>query len=206
MSSSSAATSSLGVTRHNSQPKMGRHGGEEDGEEGWMWGGGRGRPMCHVCVWSERGGDVVAHHWQSHGAGSWWYAPWPQYCDTASKLVGEPYLVYFNNRVESRVKIMSIMNEIIFILSTRERGWHPVASNHCSWRMSFGGHFCQPVPIATHRPIGQAVPYWWMCSDWHGLAKNTAKTNSSWWGCCATVRVPAACFMVVLWLSDTHKM
>jgi hypothetical protein len=46
--------------------------------------------------------------------------------------------------------------------------------------MSFGGHFGQPVPNATHRPIGQVVPYLWMHGDWHALAKKADKTGSSW--------------------------
>ncbi len=68
-------------------------------------------------------------------------------------------------------------------------------------RMFFGGHFGQPVPIAMHGPIGQVVPYQQMLGNWHGLAKNAAKTDSSWWGCYAMVRAVAACFVVVAWLS-----
>ncbi len=37
--------------------------------------------------------------------------------------------------------------------------------------MSFGSHFDQPVPIVTHRPIGQVVPYQWMHGGWYGLAE-----------------------------------
>jgi hypothetical protein len=47
--------------------------------------------------------------------------------------------------------------------------------------MSFGGHFDQPVSIAMHWLIGQVVPYWRiMHGNWHGLAENAAKTDSSW--------------------------
>ncbi len=66
--------------------------------------------------------------------------------------------------------------------------------------MSFGGHFDQPVSIAMHWPIGQVVPYQRMCGNRHGLAENAAQTESSWWGCCAMVRVAVACFVVVAWL------
>jgi hypothetical protein len=47
-------------------------------------------------------------------------------------------------------------------------------------QMSFGGHFGQPVPIAMHWLIGQDVPYRRMRGNLHGLAKNAAKTDSSW--------------------------
>jgi hypothetical protein len=32
-------------------------------------------------------------------------------------------------------------------------------------QMSFGGHFGQPMPIATHCLIGQVIPYQWMHSN-----------------------------------------
>ncbi len=71
--------------------------------------------------------------------------------------------------------------------------------------MSFGGHFNQPMPITMHWSKGQVVPYQRMRGNWHGLAKNAAKTNLSWWGCCAMARAAAACFVVVAWLSyDTQ--
>ena len=74
-------------------------------------------------------------------------------------------------------------------------------------QMSFGCHFGQLVPIARHWPIGQVVPYRRMRGNGHGLAKNAAETNSSWWGFCAMVRVAAAFFVVVAWLSyDTQDV
>ena len=42
------------------------------------------------------------------------------------------------------------------------------------------------------------MPYWRMRGDWHRLAEKAVKTDSSWQGCCATVRAAGACFMVVL--------
>jgi hypothetical protein len=47
-------------------------------------------------------------------------------------------------------------------------------------QMSFGGYFGQPVPMATHWPIGQVVPYQGKCGNWHVLAENAAITDSSW--------------------------
>ena len=41
--------------------------------------------------------------------------------------------------------------------------------------MSFGGHFGQPVPIPTHPPIGQVVPYRPICGNWHRFAKKATK-------------------------------
>jgi hypothetical protein len=74
---------------------------------------------------------------------------------------------------------MSIINEIIFyIIYKREAA--PSSLALLLVQMSFGGHFGQPVPIATHWPIGQVVPYQWMHGNWHGFAKNAAKTGSSW--------------------------
>jgi hypothetical protein len=46
--------------------------------------------------------------------------------------------------------------------------------------MTFGSHFGQTVPIATHWPIGQVMPYQQMLGNWHGLAKKAANTDSSW--------------------------
>ncbi len=68
-------------------------------------------------------------------------------------------------------------------------------------KLSSGSHFGQHVPIATQWPIGQVTPYPRMCGNWHGLTKNAAKTDLSWRGCCAMVRVAAACFVVVVCLS-----
>ena len=67
--------------------------------------------------------------------------------------------------------------------------------------MSFGGHFGQPMPIATHRLIGQVLPYQRMHGDWHGLAEKAVKTDLSWQVCCAMVSATAACSVVVLCLS-----
>ncbi len=71
--------------------------------------------------------------------------------------------------------------------------------------MSFGGHIGQPVPITTHWPVGQVVPYQWMHDYWHGLAKNAAKTSLSWWDCCAMVRVSAVfcgCGVAIIWYTS----
>ena len=93
-----------------------------------------------------------------------------------------------------------------FIIYKRE-GVAPGSPHHCLWQMSFCDHFGQPVPIATHRPIGQVVPYQWMHGNLHGLAKKAAKTDSSWQVCCAMVSAAAACFVVVLCGYCTiHKM
>ena len=89
----------------------------------------------------------------------------------------------------------SLIIKIIFIYFVQER------EALLSWQMSFSSHFDQPMPNATHWPIGQIVPYQWMCGDWHGLAKKAAKTGSSWQVCYAKVRAAAACFVVVSWLS-----
>ncbi len=48
---------------------------------------------------------------------------------TASKTADELDLIYFNNIIEPRFKIMSIINKIIYILSTRERGGPPAADD-----------------------------------------------------------------------------
>ena len=53
------------------------HKGGEDWEEGQRWGSRSGIPMCRVCRWRERGGNV-AHRQRSDIAGSWRWAPWPQ--------------------------------------------------------------------------------------------------------------------------------
>ena len=46
----------------------------------------------------------------------------PNMAMTASKIAGEPDLIYFNNIIEPLVKIMSIINETNFyILYNRER-------------------------------------------------------------------------------------
>ena len=46
--------------RHNNQPKTGRRGGGEDGEEEQMWGSGsRGMPMHHVCALRETEEDEL---------------------------------------------------------------------------------------------------------------------------------------------------
>ncbi len=38
----------------------------------------------------------------------------------------------------------------------------------------FGGIFGQPMPIATHPPIGHDLPYRPMHGNWHGLVKMAA--------------------------------
>jgi hypothetical protein len=74
---------------------------------------------------------------------------------------------------------MSIINDFFFNY-LQEREAVPSSLALLLVRMSFGGHFGQPVPIAIHWPIGQVVPYQQMRGNWHGLAKNATKTNSSW--------------------------
>jgi hypothetical protein len=46
----------------------------------------------------------------------------PNTAMTASKIAGKPDLVYFNNNIEPLAKITSIINELILIFCTRERG------------------------------------------------------------------------------------
>ncbi len=46
----------------------------------------------------------------------------PNTAMTASKIAGKLDPIYFYNIIELLVKIMSIINEIIFVLSTRKRG------------------------------------------------------------------------------------
>ena len=121
---------------------------------------------------------------------------------TASKIADEPNCVYFINIVAPGVKITSIINEIHFIIIYKREGVAPGSLKLLLAVMSFGGHFGQPVSIATYRPIGQVVPYWRMCGNWHGLVKKAAKTNSSQRGCCAIVRTAAACVVVCFVLSQ----
>jgi hypothetical protein len=75
---------------------------------------------------------------------------------------------------------MSIINETIFLYYSQEREAVPSSLALLLMQMSFGGYFGQPVPITMHWPIGQVVPYQWMRGNWHGLAKNAAKTDLSW--------------------------
>jgi hypothetical protein len=67
-----------------------------------------------------------------------------------------------------------------FLYFVQEREAAPSSFTLLLVQMSFGGHFNQPVPIAMHWPIGQVVPYQQMHGNWHELAKNAIKTNSSW--------------------------
>ncbi len=98
---------------------------------------------------------------------------------TASKIAGKPDLIYFNNIIEPLVKIVSIINEIIFFyLQVREAA--PSSLTLLFVQRSFGGHFGLPVPITMHWPIGQVVPYQRMRGNWHRFAKNATKTDSSW--------------------------
>ena len=97
----------------------------------------------------------------------------------ASKIAGEPDLIYINNIVEPRINITSIFNEIKIYYLQERGGAGPGGLTSLLVAMSFGGHFGQPVLIAAHRPIGQFVPYRRMQGDWHGLAKKAAKTDSS---------------------------
>ena len=108
-------------------------------------------------------------------------------------------MIYFNNTVLSLVKITSIINEINFNFNYM---WEGVVTGGLTLplvAMSFGGHFSQPVPIATHWQIGSVVvPYQRMRGNRHGMAKKAAKTDLSWRDCCFMVRAAAACFVVVL--------
>ena len=106
----------------------------------------------------------------------------------AFKQAGEPDPIYFNNIIEARVKITSIIIKINFYIIYKREGVAP------------GGHFGQPVPIAMHPPIGQVMPFQPMCGNWHGLAKKAAKNNSSGQVFCAMVGATSVCFVVVLWL------
>ena len=73
----------------------------------------------------------------------------------ASKMAGKPDLIYFNNIVESHVKITSIINEIIFYTIYKREGVMPSGLTLLLMTtMSLGSHFGQPMPIATHWPIG----------------------------------------------------
>jgi hypothetical protein len=67
-----------------------------------------------------------------------------------------------------------------FLYFVQEREAAPSGLTLLLVQMSFGGRFDQPMPITMDWPIGQVLPYWRMRGDWHGLAKNAAKTNSSW--------------------------
>ena len=87
----------------------------------------RGIPMRHVWGWRERGGDVEHHRWL-HVAGSWPWAP------RTSKIADEPDLIYFNNNIESCIKITSIINETIFYIICKREGVAPAASHCCLWR------------------------------------------------------------------------
>jgi hypothetical protein len=97
----------------------------------------------------------------------------------ASKVAGKPDLIYFNNNIEPCSKITNVINEIFFYF-VQEREAAPSGLALLLVGMSFGGHFDRPMPIVIHWPIGQVLPYQWMRGNWDGLAKNAAKTNSSW--------------------------
>ena len=68
----------------------------------------------------------------------------------------------------------------LFFYYLQERGGGASSLTLLLVVMSFGSNFSQPVPIATHRPIGQVMSYQRMHGDWHGLAEKAAKTDSSW--------------------------
>ena len=78
----------------------------------------------------------------------------PNMATAPPKIADEPDIIYFNIIVYSRVKITSIINEINFIIICKREGVAPGGLALLLVAMSFGGHFCQPVPINTHRPIG----------------------------------------------------
>ena len=78
----------------------------------------------------------------------------PKMAMTASKIADELDLTYFNNTIELRIKIMSIVNGIIFILSTRGRGWRPTASIAARGKClsaAISANLCQSH---VHLPIG----------------------------------------------------
>ncbi len=103
----------------------------------------------------------------------------PNMAMTASKIAGEPDLIYFNNNIEPCSKITNIIHEVIFYF-VQEREAAPSCLALLLMRISFGSHFNQPVSIAMDWLIGQVVQYQRMRGSWHGLAKNAAKTNLSW--------------------------
>jgi hypothetical protein len=55
---------------------------------------------------------------------------------------------------------MIIINEINFNIIYKREGVAPGGLALLLMAMSFGGHFGEPVQIATHQPMGQFVPYW----------------------------------------------
>ncbi len=55
----------------------------------------------------------------------------PNMVMTASKIAGEPDLIYFNNIIEPLVKKMCIINEIIFYIIYKRERWHPAALHCC---------------------------------------------------------------------------
>ena len=57
-------------------------------------------------------------------------------------------------------------------------------------QVGFGGLFGQPMPIATHSPIGHELPYWPMRSDRHGLAGMALKRHRHEQQCKAARRHP----------------
>ena len=67
-----------------------------------------------------------------------------------------------------------------FFYYLQEREAAPSSLTLLLVQMSFGGHFNQPMPIAMHWLIGQVVPHQQMRGNWHELAKNAAKPDSSW--------------------------
>jgi hypothetical protein len=86
--------------------------------------------MRQVCVWKVSGVPyrivddpmLLGHDAERHN---------PNTEMRASKIVGKPDLIYFNNNIEARSKITNIINEIIFyVLSKRERR-HPAATHCC---------------------------------------------------------------------------
>ena len=103
-----------------------------------------------------------------------------------SKQAGKPDPIYFNNIIEAQVKIMSIIiKKIVHYLQVRGGGtrWSCIAACGNVFWWPFG----QPMPIATHPPIGKVMSYQPMCGNWHRLAKKAAKINSPgkvflpWW-------------------------
>ncbi len=55
----------------------------------------------------------------------------PNMAMTASIIAGEPELIYFNDNIELRVKIISIINEINFYIMYKRESWCPAALHCC---------------------------------------------------------------------------
>jgi hypothetical protein len=129
----------------------------------------------------------------------------PNMAMTASEIGGKLGLIYFNNNIEPRAKITSIINDFFLIFCTRERGSAQ-----------------QPCIAACVNVFWW--PFWPTCANSNvldnraGCALSTDVWQLAWVGrkChqnqlimvglwCHMVKAAAACFVVVAWLSyDTQ--